>query len=131
MNGEVLASIIGAILGAGGLAWSTKIKTKAGDAASSVESALKLQKRYEDINTNITAEMKTMKEEFNEKINNLTKEFQDEMKDIKQQFEQKENYYKSEIETRDDRIDELEGIIVSKNNIIARYIERGTINEQA
>lgn len=108
MDGTVIASIIGAILGAGGLAWSTKIKTKAGDAASSVESALKLQQRYEDINKTLTEDMKTLKDETDEKIRNLTAEFQREIKEIKQGFEHKENYYQSEIEKRDDRIDELE-----------------------
>lgn len=108
MASEVFIAVVTALITAGGLALVAKINTKSGNAASTVESALKLQTRYEEINTNLTRDMNIMKDDFNQKIKLLTKEFQQEMKDIKQQFEEKENYYKSELEKKDDRIDELE-----------------------
>lgn len=97
---QVLVSIITVI----GLYIVAKVNTKSGREASSVESALKLQKRYEEMYDKLEADMDTMKIKFEKKIADVQKE----MEKMKRTFEEKENYYKSEIEKRDDRIDDLE-----------------------
>lgn len=124
---QILVSIITVI----GLYIVAKVNTKSGREASSVESALKLQKRYEEMYDKLEADMDTMKVKFEKNIQDVQKE----MKEMKATFEEKENYYKSEIEKRDDRNEELENKVVElessnaeKDKIIAQF-ERGNLNE--
>lgn len=100
ISAQILISIITVV----GLYIVAKVNTKSGKEASSVESALKLQKRYEEMYDKLETDMDTMKIKFEKKIADVQKE----MEKMKRTFEEKENYYKSEIEKRDDRIDELE-----------------------
>lgn len=100
ISAQILITVITVV----GLYIVAKVNTKSGKEASSVESALKLQKRYEEMNDKLEKEMGILKTEFDSKIYKVQKE----MEKMKRTFEEKENYYKSEIEKRDDRIDELE-----------------------
>lgn len=115
MESSVIAGILTSIIGGVFLYLVAKVNTKAGNEAATVESALKLQKRYEEMYDDLELDVSKMKTEFNSKIEKL----HEEMKEMKKQFDEKETYYKSELEKKDDRIDELEGIIIVKDGIIA------------
>lgn len=104
MLANVIAGAVSALITGVFLYLVAKVNTKAGKEAGTVESALKLQKRYEELYDDLEIDMSKMKEEFNSKIDKL----QEEMKDMKKQFDEKETYYKSELEKKDDRIEELE-----------------------
>lgn len=103
---NALVSIGTALIGGVFLVWVAKTNTK----GSTVQSALDLQKRYEEINKENALEMKEMRI----KMDSLEKQ----VRDMQRQFEEKENYYKSELEKKDDKIDELEIIIVDKDLLI-------------
>lgn len=104
MEASVITGLISSLVTATGLYLIAKVNTKAGNESATVASALSLQKRYEEMNTNLEKQMREMKSDFNEKINVL----ETQMEEMKQKFEEKENYYKSELEKKDDRIEELE-----------------------
>lgn len=114
MEASVIAGVLTSVIGGVFLYLVAKVNTKAGNEAATVESALKLQKRYEEMYDDLELDVSKMKTEFNSKIEKLHAE----MKEMKKQFDEKETYYKSELEKKDDRIDELEGIIIEKDNII-------------
>lgn len=79
-------------------------------------------------------EIKRIEMNFDRRINEMEKEFKKKFDEINGKYNhllEEKSFLEKEIESRDDRIDELEEIIASKNNIIASYIERRTINEQA
>lgn len=104
MESSVIAGILTSIIGGVFLYLVAKVNTKAGNEAATVESALKLQKRYEEMYDDLELDVSKMKTEFNSKIEKL----HEEMKEMKKQFDEKETYYKSELEKKDDRIEELE-----------------------
>lgn len=104
MEGNVIAGIVSSIVTAVSLYLIAKVNTKAGNESATVASALSLQKRYEDMNTNLEKQMREMKTDFNKKINVL----ETQMEEMSRKFVEKENYYKSELEKKDDRIEELE-----------------------
>lgn len=104
MESSVIAGILTSIIGGVFLYLVAKVNTKAGNEAATVESALKLQKRYEEMYDDLELDVSKMKQEFNSKL----EEVHEEMRKMKKHFEEKETYYKSELEKKDDRIEELE-----------------------
>jgi TolA-binding protein len=106
MDSSAMAAVLGSIVTAFGLYMIAKLNTRGG----TVQSALDLQKRYEEINKENAKEMKEMRMELNE--------LKEKINDMQKQFDEKESFYKYELEKKDDRIDELEDIIVDKDTII-------------
>lgn len=114
MSGETMAGVFIAIISTFGLYIVAKVNMSGSNQSSTVKSALELQKRYEEMNTNLTKEITTVKNDFNDKI----KELETQMDNMKKQFEEKENYYKNELEKKDEIIEELEIVIVQKDTLI-------------
>ena len=68
-------------------------------------------------------QMKEMEKDFNRRMEEAERRFNlrfDELKrEMEQEKEKERNYYLKEIEVRDDRIEELEAVVVTKENIIS------------
>lgn len=114
MNGETFIGVFIALISASGLFAVAKVNTSGINQSSTVKSALELQARYEEINTNLTQDIKNLNIDFNVKIKSL----ENQIEDMKKQFEEKETYYKIELERKDELIEELEIVIVEKDMII-------------
>lgn len=120
-NGAVV-SVILAIIGISGTLYTAYKASTTTLAKTNYENATALYEQYKSLNDDLRKDLKeesSRNEETKKELQNQINELQKEITKMKNEFKERENFLEREIELRDDRIEELEIIIVQKDGIIA------------
>lgn len=125
MDASLIVSIVLALIGISGTIYTG---WKAGETTlekTNYDNAKSIYEQYQQLNADLKQEIKN-NEEKNKAFAKEIEELRDMIKDMQTKFKEREVFWEREVELRDDRIEELEFIIIEKDKVITE-LEKGIV----
>lgn len=125
MDASLIVSIILALIGISGTIYTG---WKAGETTlekTNYDNAKSIYEQYQQLNADLKQEIKN-NEEKNKAFAKEIEELRGMITDMQTKFREREVFWEREVELRDDRIEELEFIIIEKDKVITE-LEKGTM----
>lgn len=125
MDASLIVSIVLALIGISGTIYTG---WKAGETTlekTNYDNAKSIYEQYQQLNADLKQEIKN-NEEKNKAFAKEIEELRDMITDMQTKLKEREVFWEREVELRDDRIEELEFIIIEKDKVITE-LEKGIV----